>query len=188
MNFINQNLGYIAMGLFNKVNKKVVLAVIVSVSLTGNVLAVPKLSGNYIVSLTKNCQATVTYNNNVINNIQPGYISASLYQLKITPNSTGVAGTIIFSGYDERGNNLRSNTMGSNNTLQESFSSNKSGTYANTATTFTTGSSPYHVYYGSIDSSNIAHYAALIRLKDDNNAYNNSVPNKCSEQGTLVRQ
>jgi hypothetical protein len=78
--------------------------------------------------------------------------------------------------------------MSSNNTLEKSSSSNQSGTYTNTATTFTVigGSKPseYNVYYGSIDSSNIAHYAALIRVKDDNN----SVPNKCAEQGTLTRQ
>ena len=179
------------MVLFNKVNKKLVLVAIASVLLTGNALAVPKLSGNYIVYLTDNCQATATYNNNVISNIQPGYISASLYQLTLTPNSTGVAGMLVMSGYRERGNNLRSNTMSSNNTLQESFSSNQNATYSNTGTTFTvTGSksSQYHVYYGSIDSSNVAHYAALIRLKGDNNVYNNSVPNKCVEQGTLVRQ
>ncbi len=187
------------MVLFNKVNKELVLVAIASVLLTGNALAVPKLSGNYIISLTDTCQATTTYNNSsaMINNIQPGYISASLYKLTLTPNSTGVAGMLVMSGYRESGNNLRSETMSSNNTLQESSSSNQNATYSNTATTFTiTGSksSQYHVYYGSVDSSNVAHYAALIRLKDDNNAYKNfytgiiSVPNKCAEQGTLVRQ
>jgi|GEM_PF-2289366 len=173
-------------------NKNMLFLAIIGLLPINNAFATPKLSGNYIVSMTRNCQATVTYKNNVINDIKPGEISSSLRQLKFTPDNTGFAGAITQSGYSEWGNNIRSNAYISNNTLHEEVSSNKAGsTYANTATTFTvfgSKSRQYHIYYSDIDGNNIAHYAAIIGLRDDSNLYNNVAPNKCAEQGSFKRQ
>lgn len=141
------------------------------------------LSGNYIFTLKKICQATDAIS------FKPGDISGLLLQVKATPNSTGVAGTMVVSGYNDIGSNL----LGSaGSVMVEKTITNTSLAYSNTATTFTiasiNGGQPFHVFYGGVDANHIAHYAAMMSLTNDNNVYTGGDPNKCTSQATLVRQ
>ena len=163
------------------------IIVIAALLLSGNVFAatVPKLAGSYIFSFNKTCQATMTSSLR-----GEGDISAAMFQVKITPNKTGVAGSVTVSGYNNVGSNILFGTQ--SDKLTENIYSNKLLTYSNTATTiYMSGfNQTFHVYYGSIDSGNIAHYAAIISLSNDSNVYSSTIKNinKCTTQGTFTRQ
>lgn len=142
----------------------------------------PKLSGNYILSMTGSCPVDPDRNSR-------GELSGNLFQVKVIPNKTGVAGRIIISGYHVNGSLLGGGNPSNFREMQEEPVINQKFTYSNSAKTLRlnsgtgSGSESFHIYYGSVDRRNVAHYAAIMSLADSDTS-----GVKCITQGTLVKQ
>lgn len=95
--------------------------------------AVPKLSGTYLIQLVKNCGKGII-----------GLASGSW---------TFVASTKTYK------NSL---SFSSGVPPMSIIPSAGSGTYSNTATQVTFGTTPYHAYYGALSPAGVATYAELI--------------------------
>ncbi|MDD5273086.1 MAG: hypothetical protein PHU14_10240 [Methylovulum sp.] len=163
----------------------------ISLLITSNyaVAVAPKLSGNYVFSLSGRCQTTVI--GSPITSVKPGDMSESIFKATFTPNVSGTAGSVKIVGYNDVGQYLLSETQGEFDVLTEN-AINKSGKYSNTATSLSIsvlqGGAPSHIYYANIGTDNIAQYATFLNLYDDNNLSSVGTQNKCVAHGTLIRQ
>jgi hypothetical protein len=149
------------------------------------------ISGKYIVTVTKLCQLTGTYNfstaglgNNYLNQINSSgsNFKQSLYQATFSPTK----GNVTLSGFDNGGDLEIFDITGSvsatlGNTITQAPNSGKS-TYSNTATTFTTNGQVYNAMYGQIDKKGVAHYVAF------QGVFAGDSGQECTEQGTASAQ
>jgi hypothetical protein len=149
------------------------------------------ISGKYIVTVTKLCQLTGTYNfstaglgNNYLNEIDSSGSSfkQSLYQATFSPTK----GTATINGFDSGGDLEIFQVTGSvtatlGNVISQVPNSGKSS-YSNTATTFTINGQPFNAMYGQVDKKGVAHYVAF------QGVFAGDSGQQCTEQGTASAQ
>ena len=149
------------------------------------------ISGKYIITITKLCQLTGTYNfstaglgNNYLNQINSSGSSfkQSLYQATFSPTK----GNVTISGFDDSGDLEIFHITGSivttlGSTLTQASNSGKSS-YSNTATTFTVNGQVLNAMYGQIDKKGVAHYVAF------QGVFAGDSGQECTEQGTASAQ
>jgi hypothetical protein len=149
------------------------------------------ISGKYVVTVTKLCQLTGTYNfstaglgNNYLNEINSSGSSfkQSLYQATFSPSK----GNVAINGFDDGGDleifqitGSVSATLGS--TITQAPNSAKSS-YSNTATTFTINGQVFNAMYGQVDKKGVAHYVAF------QGVFAGDSGQECTEQGTASAQ
>jgi len=155
------------------------------------VAAAPAISGKYIVTERRMCQAVATFNfDNTVNtgdfvngvNLNGGIFKNSLVLANFSP----AKGKVTVDGIDEGGDAMLFAFTGAQNGQQgnvmaESANSGKVD-YSNTDTTVTINGEIYHVLYGQVDKNNIAHYFAMegVFINDGNEL--------CSAQADASRQ
>ena|ERR1700733_5735173 len=149
------------------------------------------ISGKYVVTVTKLCQLTGTYNfstaglgNNYLNEIDSSgsNFKQSLYQATFSPTK----GNVTINGFDNGGDLEIFHITGSINTtlgnaITQVANSGKS-TYSNTATTFTINGQAYNAMYGQVDKKGVAHYVAF------QGVFAGDSGQECTEQGTASAQ
>jgi len=171
------------------VKKALVCAVAILVS--SSALATPVISGKYIVTERRMCQAVATFSfDNTVNtgdfvngvNLNGGIFKNSLVLANFSP----AKGKVTVDGLDEGGDAMLFAFTGAQNGQQgnvmaESANSGKVD-YSNTDTTVTINGETYHVLYGQVDKNNIAHYFAMegVFINDSNEL--------CSAQADASRQ
>ena len=149
------------------------------------------ISGKYVVTVTKLCQLTGTYNfstaglgNNYVNEINSigSNFKQSLYQATFSPSK----GSVTINGFDNGGDleifqvtGSISATLGSAITQVPNSAKNP---YSNTATTFTIGTQSFNAMYGQVDKKGVAHYFAF------QGVFANDSGQECTEQGTASAQ
>ena len=167
------------------------ISLLIAAMLLGVPASAQTISGKYIVTVTKLCQLTGTYNfstaglgNNYLNQINSSGSSfkQSLYQATFSPTK----GNVTITGFDNSGDLEIFQITGSvnatlGNTVTQTPSSQKSA-YSNTATTFTIGGQPFNAMYGQIDKKGVAHYLAF------QGVFANDSGQQCTEQGTASMQ
>ena len=127
------------------------------------------------------------------NEMKPGDISTSLVQVKITPNASGYAGTVAYSGFNDVGHELINSPSDSDIISEKSVSG--SMTYSNTATTMwvsklDTNGETFHVFYLNVDANHVAHNIEMLSMTNDhqNPNYSGGDPNKCTTRASLSMQ
>ena len=149
------------------------------------------ISGKYVVTVTKLCQLTGTYNfstaglgNNYVNEINSSgsTFKQSLYQATFSPSK----GSVTINGFDSGGDleifqitGSISATLGSAITQAPNSAKNP---YSNTATTFTIGTQSFNAMYGQVDKKGVAHYFAF------QGVFAGDSGEECTEQGTASAQ
>ena len=149
------------------------------------------ISGKYIVTVTKLCQLTGTYNfstaglgQNYVNEINSSgsNFKQSLYQATFSPTK----GNVTVNGFDNGGDLEIFHITGSINTtlgstITQAPNSGKS-TYSNTATTFTINGQTLNAMFGQIDKKGVAHTFAF------QGVFAGDSGQECTEQGTASAQ
>ena len=153
--------------------------------------ATPAISGKYIVTERRMCQAVATFSfDNTVNtgdfvndvNLNGGIFKNSLVLANFSP----AKGNVSISGTDEGGDVMLFDKTGvqtgqQGNVIAETANSGKVA-YSNTSTTVTINGETYHVLYGQIDKNNIAHYFAT------EGVFTNSGNELCTAQAEASRQ
>lgn len=153
---------------------------------------IPKLSGKYLVTITKFCQMVNTYHfspadegGNFLDGITTSgsNFKQSMYAASFSP----AKGTVTINGFDDGGDIEIFHLTGSiNSTLGETISqAPNSGKvpYSNTDTTFTIGDETYNAMYGQLNKRNgIAGYVTF------QGVIQNEQGTMCTEQGVLQAQ
>lgn len=149
------------------------------------------ISGKYIITITKLCQLTGTYNfstvglgQNYVNEIESSgsNFKQSMYQATFNPTK----GNVTVSGFDNGGDLEIFHITGSivttlGSTLTQASNSGKSS-YSNTATTFTVNGQVLNAMYGQIDKKGVAHYVTF------QGVFAGDSGQECTEQGTASAQ
>ena len=154
--------------------------------------AAPAISGKYIVTERRMCQATATFNfanggsiGNYVNNVN--LFGGDTGQTLLLATFSPAKGTISVTGFGAGGDTMLfhltgtgSGTLGS--ALTEHPENGNKIPYSNTDTTVTINGLTYHVFYGQVDKNNVAHFAAF------QGVYQNDIGQACTNQGEITRQ
>lgn len=166
-------------------------AALAAISFCTAAMAAPVISGSYIVTERRMCQANAAFNfaqgetDNYVDQVslQGGESGHTLLQAAFSP----AKGKVTVSGFDATGDSMlfhltgkASGTLG--NPLTQKTMSGSKIAYSNTDTTLTINGTTYQVLYGQVDKNNIAHYAAFQGVNQ------NDIGEACSVQGEATRQ
>ena len=153
--------------------------------------ATPTVSGKYIVTERRLCQAVAMFNFDNVSatgdfvngvDLQGGIFKNSLVLATFSPSK----GTVNVSGIDEGGDSMlfqKTGTQGGTegNAMAEAPNSGKVP-YSNTDTTITINGETYHVLFGQLDKNGIAHYFAFEGLSTNDSG------EPCTSQAEASRQ
>ena len=171
--------------------KRMTLSIATAATLFCAPAAAQTISGKYIVTVTKFCQLTGTYNfstaglgQNYVNEIESSgsNFKQSMYQATFNPTK----GNVAVSGFDDGGDLEIFHITGSivatlGSPLTQAPNSGKSP-YSNTATTFTVGGQTLNALYGQVDKKGVAHNFAF------QGVFAGDSGQQCTEQGTASLQ
>jgi hypothetical protein len=171
--------------------KRIALSTAMAAALFCGPASAQTISGKYIVTVTKLCQLTGTYNfstaglgQNYVNEIESSgsNFKQSMYQATFSPTK----GNVTISGFDNGGDLEIFHITGSivatlGSTITQAPNSGKTP-YSNTATTFTIGGQTLNAMYGQIDKKGVAHYVTF------QGVFAGDSGQECTEQGVVSAQ
>ncbi len=171
--------------------KRISLSVAMAAAFFCAPAAAQTISGKYIVTVTKLCQLTGTYNfstqglgNNYVNGIDSS--GSNFKQTMVQATFSPTKGNVTVSGFDDGGDleifhltGTVNATLG--NVLAQTPNSGKIA-YSNTATTFTIGGQVLNAMYGQIDKKGVAHNVTF------QGVFAGDSGQECTEQGVATAQ
>lgn len=143
--------------------------------------AAPRLSGVYALSLTENCQVTLTTHTDPntgdvdsLETVDDGKLSETVASAKFN----AAAGTITLSGAQGKGSILLVPGLSDPSEVMAQLATSESLSFSNTGSTLTINGDTFTAAYGDI-AAGVAHYVTFMRV---------DTMKGCVEHGTAVHQ